>query len=134
MDIRYREDKDISGRDLAGLFLAVGWESGRKPEALAAAMRGAHAVYSAWAGERLVGLVHTLSDGALVASVQSLLVHPEFQNRGIGGALLDRVLERYAHLPRVVLSAFDAQAGFYARRGFRRSLGKTPMFLERSRS
>jgi hypothetical protein len=59
----------------------VGWSSGQYPEALAVAMRNSDRVVSAWGGEKLVGFMNALSDGAMTAYFHYLLVRPEYQGR-----------------------------------------------------
>ena len=44
-------------------------------------------------GRRLVGLVRVVGDGASIAYVQDLLVHPDWQRRGIGARLLRDAME-----------------------------------------
>jgi ribosomal protein S18 acetylase RimI-like enzyme len=51
--------------------------------------------------------------------VQHLGVRPDYQGRGIGGDLLRRCLDRYGHATLVALVDDPADAGFYARFGFR---------------
>jgi len=108
--------------ELVGLYRAVGWTTySDDPDTLVAAVRGSHRVLTAREGAgRLVGLVRTISDGVSVVYVQDLLVAPEHQRSGIGGRLLDAVLERYARLRQTVLLTDDepGQRAFYESRGF----------------
>ena len=67
----------------------------------------------------LVGLVRTVSDGETIVYVQDILVTPDDQREGIGGALLDAVLEHYADVRQLVLLTDDepGQRAFYESRG-----------------
>jgi GNAT superfamily N-acetyltransferase len=47
-------------------------------------------------GGAVVGTARVVGDGVTYVAVQDVAVHPEHQARGIGRALLDRVLERIA--------------------------------------
>ena len=69
MTIEYRQTRDFTEEDLRRLFLSVGWESGRYLKRLVTAMRNSTHVISAWDGDRLIGLVRALDDGAATASM-----------------------------------------------------------------
>ena len=68
------EYKDIHafGRDeLERLFMSVEWSSGHYPDKLVEAMKNYETVYSAWDGDRLVGMICAMDDGVLTAYVTS---------------------------------------------------------------
>ena len=81
-------------------------------------MRGFAAVYSAWEESRPVGLLAAMDDGEMTAYIHYLLVHPDFQGRGIGRQLLRMALERYRGYTRVVLHAEGKASSFYSALGF----------------
>ena len=61
------------------MFLSVQWESGNHPERLAKALRRYGAVFSAWDGSRLAGLVAALrtvvtAGALLVTSLRAVIV------------------------------------------------------------
>lgn len=129
MEIHYSQTRELSPEDLQNLFLSVEWDSGNHPEQLARAMRGTHRVFTAWDKGLLVGLASAISDGAMTAYVQYLVVRPEHQGRGIGSALLRRLLDEYRDLPRTALIAYEDKTGFYEKCGFTLGAGKAPMFV-----
>ena len=129
MDIEYKSDKIFDPARLADLFLSVGWESGKYPEKLATAMEHSGSVFSAWEGERLVGLVNALDDGVMNAYVHYLLVDPAYQGKGIGRELLWFVTRKYSGFLRVTLVAYDAAVGFYEKCGLVKGEGKTVMSI-----
>jgi len=100
------------------LYRANHWSSAEKPDQLMAALRGSHALVTAWDGARLVGLGNAISDGALVVYYPHLLVHPDCQRRGIGQAIMGRMFARYAGFHQQVLMADGDAVGFYTRMGF----------------
>ena len=108
--------------ELVSLYEAVGWSAYTNDgERLARAVRGSHLVLCARndASGSLVGLVRTVSDGETIVYVQDILVTPDDQREGIGGALLDAVLEHYADVRQLVLLTDDepGQRAFYESRG-----------------
>ena len=129
MEITYKDTHEFSAAELEELFLSVEWSSGHFPEKLQAAMRNFETVYTAWDGEKLVGLCCAMDDGILNAYVQYLLVDPAYHNRGIGSTLIARIKETYRDYLRVVLLSYSREVRFYESCGFGRAIDAAPMFL-----
>ena len=127
--IDIRETHEFTAKQLEELFLSVEWSSGHYPERLVKAMRNFEAVYAAWDGDMLVGLVCAMDDGSMTAYVHYLLVRPEYQGMGIGKRLVEHVKERYADYLRIVVIAYDKEIGFYESCGFERSSNSSPLFI-----
>ena len=80
MVITYTDEKKFTKEQIQRLFLSVGWVSGQYPERLHKALMGSSTVFSAWDGERLVGLVRVLDDTEMVAYMHYVLVDPEYRH------------------------------------------------------
>lgn len=106
MVLSYSDTKEFSPAALEELFLSVQWESGRHPERLARALLHYGAVFSAWDGGRLAGLIAAMDDGTMTAYVHYLLVHPLYQGCGVGSRLLELCKRRYAGYLNVVLTSY----------------------------
>lgn len=104
--------------DVLELYRANHWSSAEKPDSLMAALAGSHGLFTAWEGERLLGLGNALSDGHLVVYYPHLLVHPDAQGRGVGSALLRAMTARYAGFHQHVIMADGDATGFYEKLGF----------------
>jgi Acetyltransferases len=128
-EIVYKNEKDIDSGSLSNLFLSVEWSSGNYPEKLAVAMKNSGSVFTAWDGNKLIGLINVLDDNVMTAYIHYLLVDPDYQNRGIGKKLVQLVLEKYRDYLRIVLIAYDKEVDFYAKNGFVAGNDKTPMFI-----
>jgi GNAT superfamily N-acetyltransferase len=125
--IEYRDTKDFELKQLQALFLSVEWSSGHYPDRLAAAMKQYGSVFTAWDGDKLVGLIATMDDGGMTAYIHYMLVDPTVQGQGIGGALLQMAKEHYKDYLRVLLVAYDDEMGFYEHCGFKAGKNKTVM-------
>ena len=105
------------------LYGAVGWTAyTRDPEMLSTAIEGSSFVVTAWCDEDLVGLARTVSDDATICYLQDILVHPDWQRRGLGRRLVAACLARYTHCRQKVLLTDDRpeQTAFYESLGFTR--------------
>lgn len=122
MQIEYKEQKDLPCRELYRLFLAVGWavEEETTQDMIDHFNIGfIHStfVFSAWAGERLVGCVRALSDLHFRSVIYDLAVLPEFQGKGIGRELVQRCMDKCRSSEWLVQT--DQAKGFYEKIGFR---------------
>ncbi|HET6453541.1 MAG TPA: GNAT family N-acetyltransferase [Armatimonadota bacterium] len=129
MPIEYRDTKDFEAGQLGELFLSVQWLSGKYPDKLKVAMQNSDTVFSAWDGDKLVGLMNAMSDGIMTVYFHFLLVRPEYQGQGIGRTLIRMMLDRYADYLRKILIADDAEIAFYEHCGFEVAKGTTALFI-----
>jgi ribosomal protein S18 acetylase RimI-like enzyme len=111
--IVYRDDHEIDLDQLTVLFNSVGWERRTADrDRLAQLVRGSMFVVSAWEGDRLVGFARAISDGASNAYISTVAVLPEYQKRGIGREIIQRLLTGRDHL-QFVLHANERAHPFY---------------------
>jgi len=80
-------------------------------------------VYSAWFGDKLVGLVRTFGDNVSICFIQDLIVHPDYIGKGIGKQLLDYIIKQSKGVRSIVLNTGarnnDYILSWYEKRGFR---------------
>ncbi len=129
MQISYKAIHDIDKAQLQGLFLALEWSSGHYPDQLHAAMKNYETVYSAWDGDKLVGLLCAIDDGVMTAYIHYFLVHPDYQRHGIGKQLMEMAKQHYQDYLRIVLIAYDTAVPFYQACGFEKGHDESPMFI-----
>lgn len=116
LGITYLSDPPPDRKALISLYDAVGWSVyTRDATTLEQAVRASTFVNGAYDDETLVGFVRCISDDATIAYLQDVLVHPDYQRRGIGRRLCVSVLERFAHCRQFVLLTDDRpeQTAFY---------------------
>ena len=116
------DSTQFSPAELVGLYTSVGWSTYvEDPAALVRAVeQSSYVVSSRNAAGELVGLARTISDDVSVCYLQDILVNPDQQRAGLGRALMERVLQRYAHVRQKVLLTDDepGQRAFYESMGF----------------
>ena len=109
--------------DLLELYGDAGWTAYTDhPDRLERGLARSLAVYTAWEGDTLAGLLRAVGDGETILYLQDLLVRKAFQRRGIGGALLRRMVEDFPQVRQKVLltDAADRRAmDFYRACGWR---------------
>ncbi|MGN0741910.1 MAG: GNAT family N-acetyltransferase [Candidatus Fimadaptatus sp.] len=120
--IAIKEYTSYRAQEVLRLYEAVGWSAyTREPDRLELAYASSLRVLAAYDGEMLVGLLRAVGDGCTVVYVQDLLVHPGWQRRGIGGALLERIMAEYPDVRQLLLLADDTPGlrAFYRAHGLR---------------
>ena len=114
--IRYEEGEILS------LYRSVGWSNYyRNPEMVEKAFAHSLCTLGAYEGDRLIGLIRAVGDGYSVVLIQDILVHPEYQRRGVGSALMGELLRRYDHVYQIQLATDNTERtkAFYRSQGFR---------------
>jgi len=129
MSIVYKDIHNFGCEDLERLFLSVEWSSGHFPDKLSLAMKNFSTVYSAWDGDKLVGMICAMDDGIMNAYVHYLLVDPNYQGKTIGRTLVNMAKEKYKDYMRIVVVAYDDEMHFYEACGFKKSEKTSPMFI-----
>jgi hypothetical protein len=87
-----------------------------------AGIRNSLRIVTAWDDTTLVGMARAVGDGQTILYIQDLLVLGTFQRRGIGRALMQRVIRPYLSVRQVVLLTDDIveTKKFYKACGFER--------------
>ncbi len=124
MGILYQETHEgITPEQLTGFFTQ--WRNPRPPEGHLAILRGSDYVALALDEDsgQVVGFVTALTDGIQAAFIPLLEVLPDYQHQGVGSVLMNKVIEKFAHLPALDLTCNPALQTFYARFGMQPSVG-----------
>ena len=129
MKLIYKDIHGFNREELEDLFLSVEWSSGHFPDKLVVAMRNFKTVYTAWDGNKLVGLICAMDDGVMTAYIHYLLVRPEYHQMGIGHRLVEMMKEHYASYLRIALIAYNDELDFYQSCGFKKADDASPMFI-----
>jgi len=129
MSIKISETRDIEREKIIALYKANGWSAAEKPDELYQALINSHSLVTAWDGDKLVGLGNAISDGYLVVYYPHLLVHPEYQGKGIGKMMVARMQEIYGTFHMQILVADGKAVDFYERVGFVRAGETQPMWI-----
>ena len=124
LNISIQSGSELPFHSVIALYHAVGWKAYTEEPVrskLLQAIQNSSYTVTAWDGDRLIGLARCLTDDVSIFYLQDVLVHPAYQRRGIGKALLQDCLERYEHVRMKVLLTVDRpeQSDFYETMGFK---------------
>ena len=114
--IQLRDDRELDIQALSQLRERCAFTA-KSPEVLAAMIAGSRWIAYAYADSRLVGFARAISDGVATAYLSSVMVDPDHRRRGIGRALVERIMHGRGEI-KFVLHAREGAAAFYASVGF----------------
>jgi GNAT superfamily N-acetyltransferase len=121
----------IEAADYLRLRQAVGWRSAELVDAAVQSALDRTWNVVAREGGAVVGVGRLLEDGAFYATIWDVIVVPEAQRRGIGTAILERLLEEASARSIVALVASPAGKPLYERYGFTSDDGRGVAMLMR---
>ncbi|MDD1668657.1 MAG: GNAT family N-acetyltransferase [Methanomicrobiales archaeon] len=119
--------------EILALYRSAGWwhDGEDDPSQIPGIIRGSLAFIVAVDPEsgKAVGMGRAISDGVSDAYIQDLVVLPEYQGRGIGRAILRRILAecRERGIGWIALIAEGGTGGFYRELGFEVEKGDLSM-------
>lgn len=121
--IFFSTEREIDLYDLEELCDAVGW-SRRPLRKVKKAIQHSFLVVSMWeqrgVQRRLIGFARATSDHAFNATLWDVVVHPDFQSKGLGKAMMKHVIKklRSEDISNITLFADPQVVDFYRTLGF----------------
>jgi ribosomal protein S18 acetylase RimI-like enzyme len=121
--IFFSTDRDVDLYELEELCDSVGW-SRRPLRKVKKAINNSFLVASMWeqrgASRRLIGFARATSDHAFNATIWDVVIHPEFQSKGLGKALMKFMIKklRGEDISNITLFADPQVVDFYRNLGF----------------
>ena len=96
MEFSIKEYGEYRESEILSLYRSVGWTNYTdNPDMLKNAYANSLKILGAYADGRLLGIIRAVGDGCSIVFIQDLLVFPEYQHKGIGTALVSRILALY---------------------------------------
>lgn len=112
--------KDFSEAELKELFSSCGWSSAKKPDVLVLAFHNASNVVCVYDKDKLVGIARSMDDGFWSSNIDCVLVHKDWQNRGIGTKLIQSLLQKLSNIEYINLCPDEREnVKFYKQFGFK---------------
>lgn len=105
------------------LFITTGWNDKYQLDSnqLFQALKNSWYLISVYYNEKFIGFGRIICDGVVHALILDLIVHPDFQNRGIGSQILNKLIEkcRQHRIRDIQLFSVKGKAEFYHKCGFK---------------
>jgi ribosomal protein S18 acetylase RimI-like enzyme len=127
------DDADIDWTALAELY-RIAPLGERRPEDLQRAYANSMFKCFVLDGGTVVGAGRALADGVDCSYLCDVVVHPDFQGRGLGRAIVLKLMDLSAGHSKIILYHSPGKAGFYRKFGFRRMLTAMAKFTDEDRA
>lgn len=117
--MQIKRTKDFTEENLQELFSSVNWKSAENPQKLVIALKNSTNVISAWENDQLIGIIRSMDDGCWSANIDCLVVHKEFQGKGIASKLITELLDNLNNVEYINVCPDDkTMNNFYLQFGF----------------
>ena len=92
MELRYEYSPHLTPEQVADLRLSVGWDG--RVEKYKKKIGNSYLWVTCFDNDSLIGYADVVSDGIDDAYIRDVIVHPDYQHRGIGSTLLSMITTR----------------------------------------
>ncbi|MBR1567394.1 MAG: GNAT family N-acetyltransferase [Lachnospiraceae bacterium] len=120
--ITYKYNEQVPAKALADLREAVGWN--RMESEYRNTLMTSYYHIAVYEDDRLIGYIDSVSNGVTDAYIQDLMVSPDYQGKGIGTDLMNKMIgylkEKHIYMISVVYD--ESLKQFYERFGFHNML------------
>ncbi|MCL2574328.1 MAG: GNAT family N-acetyltransferase [Defluviitaleaceae bacterium] len=117
--IKYTNNITTISDDMLDGGFFVGWSNSPDASTHLKILRGSHLAYVAIDEKtgKVVGFINAVSDGVLSAYIPLLEVLPDYQNCGIGGELIKRILTDLKNIYMIDIICDKEIAPYYVKHG-----------------
>ena len=114
----YKFNEAVSVKDLADLRESVGWS--RMENEYKNPLLTSYYHIAVYEKESLIGYIDCVSNGVTDAYIQDLMVHPDYQGRGIGTDLMQKMIDylKKKHIYMISVVFEEKLKPFYEKFGF----------------
>lgn len=107
--------------EILNLYDSVGWSNyTSNPSMLSNAYKHSLKILGAYDADKLVGIIRVVGDGYSMVYIQDIIVLPDYQRKGVGTLLLEKILFEYKNVYQKVLITDNTEKNiqFYKSLGF----------------
>lgn len=122
VEVNYRPiNIDLESENILDLYINAGWSAYiEDQDMLFRGLENSLLCLGAYANTELIALIRIIGDAETIIYIQDILVHSDFQRKGIGSHLLSMIKSKYENVRQMVLMT-DIESdsvSFYENTGF----------------
>ena len=106
----------------------------KSPELLEKVFTNSMFKYFLYDDKKLIGVGRALADGADCSYICDVAIHPNYQGKGLGKKIIEKLIEDSKEHKKIILYAVPSKEPFYAKFGFAKMKTAMAIFEEQSRA
>lgn len=121
MNFSVKEYNEYFEDEILNLYNSVGWINYTADrQMLMNSYANSLKILGAYKDGELIGIIRVVGDGYSVILIQDILVLPQYQNQGVGTALINEILNMYENVYQKILITDNTEKSirFYKSAGF----------------
>lgn len=119
----FEEKKNFEKHELEELFTSVGWDASNSKILIKAFKKSSH-VFACYENNKLIGIIRSLDDSIWNANIDCLVVHKDYQRKGVGSLLIQYLLNELKDIKYITVCPDQIEMfPFYESHGFKRING-----------
>jgi ribosomal protein S18 acetylase RimI-like enzyme len=127
------DQKSISWEELSNLY-KIAPLGDKKPEDLKISFSNSRYKCFVFDNEKLVAVGRALADGVDCSYLCDIAVHPDYQGKGLGKDIINKLKEFSSGHRKIILYANPGKEGFYEKLGFLRMRTAMAIFQDQGRA
>ena len=125
--------KTIDWNELSNLY-KIAPLGDKAPELLEKVFINSMFKYFVYENNKLIGVGRALADGADCSYICDVAIHPDYQGRGLGKEIIERLIDDSKEHKKIILYAVPDKEPFYAKFGFSKMKTAMAIFREQDRA
>ena len=118
-EVTFKHIQSFTDDEIQELFGSVDQVDGMSADKLRVALMKSSKIITAYVDRKLVGLIRCMHDDYFSGTIDCLVVHKDYQNKGIGSALIKEMVDATEHIKYLSVSLSEREnIALYAKCGF----------------
>jgi ribosomal protein S18 acetylase RimI-like enzyme len=109
----------VNWKRISELFVLVDWEK-RAPKEIEKSFRTSSVTCFVKDENEIIGFGRTVDDGKYYALLVDIVIHPDYQSKGIGKSIVNELRNRLEGYEFITLTAAPNKEGFYQKIGWKK--------------
>ena len=119
IELELKCNKEFTADEIGELFKSVGWLEDMDKYKLKNALARSSTIITAYHNNKLVALIRCMHDDFYSGTIDCLIVHKDYWNKGIGSALIKDLVNRLSYIKYIRVSLNDSKnIALYTKCGF----------------
>ena len=114
-----------SANELKTLFAQTTWAAKRQESSINQMLQSVQVFVTIRHGDKLIGFGRAITDGVFRALIDDVIVHNEYQKKGLGKLIMTNLMTQLKHTDQIFLNTKPDLESFYSHFGFLKATSLT---------